>query len=91
MRTGICLFLHWENGIFSHWDWESQTQNLEWETCLEITQHIMWLMFSDVPKLIEWLKKYFRFRKSHKRNQRAASDNSLSVSEDFFCSCESVI
>ena len=29
-------------------------------------------MLSDIPELIERLKKYFRFRKSHKQNQRAA-------------------
>ena len=69
----------WDLG---HWDWELQTQSWEWETCLEITQH-MYLMFSDIPRLIEQLKKYCRFRKSHKRNQRAASDNSLSFSEVF--------
>ena len=40
-------------------------------------------MFRDIRKLIERLKKYFRFReRSVKRNQRAASDNSLSVSKD---------
>ena len=38
--------LNWDLPIFAlgkwdlgHWDWESQTQNWEWETCLEITQH----------------------------------------------------
>ena len=40
-------------------------------------------MLSDIPKLIERLKKYFRFRKSRKRNQPAASHNSLSVSSGF--------
>ena len=40
-------------------------------------------MFSDMPKLIERLKKYFRFRKSHKRNLRAASGNLLRFSEVF--------
>ena len=38
---------NWDLPIFAlgkwdlgHWDWESQTQNWEWETCLEITQHM---------------------------------------------------
>ena len=30
-------------------------------------------MFNDIPELIEQPKKYFRFRKSRKRNQCAAS------------------
>ena len=29
-------------------------------------------MLSDIPEVIEWLTKYFWFRKSRKRNQRAA-------------------
>ena len=38
---------NWDLPIFAlgkwdlgHWDWELQTQNWEWETCLEITQHM---------------------------------------------------
>ena len=40
-------------------------------------------MLSDIPKLIERLKKYLRFRKSHKVNQCAAWDNWL-VSQKAF-------
>ena len=38
----------WDLG---HWDWESQTQNWEWETCLEISQHTL-LMLKEIPELI---------------------------------------
>ena len=64
------------------WDWESQIQNWEWETCLEITQN-MWLMFSNTPKLIERLKKYFRYRNSRKRNQYATL-TTISMSRNVF-------
>ena len=40
-------------------------------------------MLNNIPKLIEWLKKYFQFTKSPKRNQLAAL-TTCSVSQMFF-------
>ena len=50
------------------------------------------VMLNDIPELIERLKKYFQFRKSRKRNQRAAlTTHPVSWGCFFFCSCESVM